>query len=111
MRRNLGDGWQNQPCQDVDRYKSCDIISSMKPDMIGYIAATLTTVSFVPQVIKTWKSKHANDVSLLMYCIFTAGIIMWLIYGIWAQAWPVAAANAVTLVLAGLILIMKLKWG
>ena len=83
----------------------------MTPDIIGYIAATLTTVSFVPQVLKTWKSKHANDVSLLMYCIFTAGIIMWLIYGIWSQAWPVAAANAVTLVLAGLILIMKLKWG
>jgi len=87
------------------------ITRAMKPDFIGYIAATLTTISFVPQVLKTWRSKHANDVSLWMYCIFTAGIVMWLIYGIWAQAWPVAAANAVTLILSGLILIMKLKWG
>jgi len=83
----------------------------MKPDTIGYIAATLTTVSFIPQVLKTWRSKHAADVSLLMYCIFTAGIVMWLIYGLWAHAWPVAIANMVTLVLAAMILVMKLKWG
>jgi MtN3 and saliva related transmembrane protein len=83
----------------------------MQHDLIGYVAATLTTVSFVPQVIKTWKSKHAADVSLLMYCIFTVGIITWLVYGILSQAWPVAAANAVTLVLALMILTMKLKWG
>ena len=87
------------------------IHSSMTPDMIGYIAATLTTISFVPQVLKTWRSKHAADVSLWMYCIFTSGIVMWLIYGIWAHAWPVAAANAVTLILSGMILTMKLKWG
>jgi MtN3 and saliva related transmembrane protein len=82
----------------------------MQHDVIGYIAAALTTVSFVPQVLKTWKSKQAADVSLWMYCIFTAGIIMWLIYGVLSEAWPVAVANAVTLVLAGLILAMKLKW-
>jgi len=81
------------------------------PDTIGYIAATLTTVSFVPQVLKTWRSKHAADVSLLMYCIFTAGIVLWLIYGILAHAWPVAAANAITLILSVMILTMKLKWG
>ncbi len=83
----------------------------MSPDLVGYIAASLTTVSFVPQVVKTWKSKHAADVSLWMYCIFTAGIVMWLIYGVWTRAWPVAAANAVTLVLASAILAMKIKWG
>ncbi len=83
----------------------------MQPDIIGYIAATLTTVSFVPQVIKTWKSRHAADVSLWMYSIFTVGVIMWISYGIHVSAWPVVAANAVTLVLAGAILIMKLRWG
>jgi MtN3 and saliva related transmembrane protein len=83
----------------------------MTPDFVGYIAASLTTVSFVPQVVKTWKSRHAADVSLLMYCIFTAGIVLWLIYGLWTEAWPVAAANAVTLVLASAILAMKIKWG
>lgn len=83
----------------------------MTPDFIGYIAASLTTVSFVPQVMKTWKSKHAADVSLLMYCIFTVGIVLWLIYGLLAHAWPVAAANVVTLILAGAILVMKIKWG
>jgi MtN3 and saliva related transmembrane protein len=83
----------------------------MNADIIGYIAATLTTISFVPQVLKTWRLRSAADVSFWMYCIFTAGIVMWLIYGILAGAWPVAAANAVTLVLAGAILTMKLKWG
>lgn len=83
----------------------------MTPDIVGYLAASLTTISFVPQVVKTWKSKHAADVSLLMYCIFTAGIVLWLIYGLLAQAWPVAAANAVTLLLSSAILVMKIKWG
>lgn len=86
-------------------------ILRMTPDFVGYIAATLTTISFVPQVIKTWKTRSAEDVSLWMYSIFTAGIVMWLIYGIWASAWPVAAANAVTLVLASAILAMKIRWG
>ncbi len=85
-------------------------LHTMNPDIVGYIAATLTTISFVPQVIKTWKSRSAADVSLWMYSIFTTGIVMWLIYGIWAHAWPVAAANAVTLVLASMILAMKIKW-
>ena len=82
----------------------------MKSDIIGYLAATLTTVSFVPQVLKTWRVGSAADVSLGMYSIFVIGTIMWLIYGLCVSAWPVVIANAITLVLACIILIMKLRW-
>ena len=77
-------------------------------DLIGYLAATLTTVAFVPQAHMTWKHKHADGVSLGMYVIFTLGIASWLIYGICIQVWPIIIANAITLMLAGFILVMKI---
>jgi MtN3 and saliva related transmembrane protein len=80
-------------------------------DVIGYMAAILTTISFVPQAVLTWKNKHADGVSLGMYVIFTAGIVCWLIYGILIHATPVIFANAITLALAGFILVMKLRYG
>lgn len=80
-------------------------------DMVGYLAAILTTISFVPQALLTWKHKHADGVSLGMYLIFTAGITCWLLYGICLHATPIILANAVTLVLAGFILVMKLRFG
>jgi len=80
-------------------------------DLVGYIAATLTTLAFLPQLLKTWASRSARDVSLGTFLLFTTGVALWLVYGILAGAWPVIAANAVTLILAGMILAMKLRFG
>ena len=77
-------------------------------DVIGYMAALMTTIAFVPQALMTWKNKHANGVSLGMYIVFTVGIALWLLYGLCLHVWPVIIANAVTLMLASFILVMKI---
>jgi MtN3 and saliva related transmembrane protein len=78
---------------------------------VGLIAGSFTTIAFVPQVWKVWKSRSARDISLPMYLIFTVGVALWLAYGLMTGAVPVIAANSVTLVLAGAVLIMKLRFG
>lgn len=83
----------------------------MLTEWIGYLAATLTTVAFVPQVWQIWRTRQTQDISLRMYVLFTAGIAAWLIYGLLIGAWPVVVANAVTFVLAGAVLILKLRHG
>lgn len=75
--------------------------------LLGLTAATLTTIAFIPQVIKTWKTKSADDLSLGMYSIFCTGALLWLIYGILIGDIPVIAANTVTLILALTILFFK----
>lgn len=79
-------------------------------ELIGYIAASLTTASFVPQAWKTFRSKDVSGISLVMYSMFTAGIALWLTYGLLLGAWPIVAANALTLGLACAILAMKLRY-
>jgi MtN3 and saliva related transmembrane protein len=79
-------------------------------DSIGYSAALLTTVAFVPQAWLTWKTRRADGVSLGMYSVFVAGVLLWLIYGVSLNAWPIIIANGVTLLLATLILGMKLTY-
>ncbi len=76
--------------------------------LLGLLAGTLTTISFVPQVLKTWKTKSAGDLSLGMYSIFCLGSLLWLIYGLIIYDIPVIAANAVTLALALTLLYFKL---
>lgn len=76
--------------------------------LLGLLAGTLTTISFVPQVLKTWKTKSADDLSLGMYSIFCLGSLLWLIYGLIISDIPVIAANAVTLTLALTLLYFKL---
>lgn len=80
-------------------------------ELIGSVAATLTTASFIPQVWKIWQTQHTKDISLFMYIAFTLGVAMWLAYGILLTAWPVIIANGITLLLSGSVLIMKLKFG
>lgn len=79
--------------------------------IIGYAAAVCTTLSFLPQAIKTIQTKSTESLSLSMYSMFTIGILLWLVYGIHIQDLPLIIANAVTLFLAGTILIMKIKHG
>ena len=72
--------------------------------LIGYTAATLTTVSFVPQALKTLRSGDTRGISLRMYGLFCSGIVLWGVYGLLSADGPLIAANAITLVLSGLIL-------
>jgi MtN3 and saliva related transmembrane protein len=77
-------------------------------DLIGYAAAALTTGSFLPQAILTLRTRDTSGISLAMYGAFTAGVALWLVYGIALGEWPIVVANAVTLVLAATILGTKL---
>ena len=79
-------------------------------NLLGLIAGTLTTIAFLPQLLKTWKSKSAKDVSLVMMITFSIGIFLWIIYGFAIGAMPIIVTNAVTLVLALLILILKIRY-
>lgn len=84
---------------------------SLTPDTIGSVAAVLTTVSFVPQAWKTWRTRDASGISLIMYAVFTTGVGLWLVYGLMLGALPLIAANAVTFSLALLILGMRIRYG
>lgn len=80
-------------------------------DWIGSIAATLTTTAFIPQAWQVWRTRHTKDISLGMYAIFTSGVALWAIYGVMIASWPVIIANCITLVLAGAVLVMKIRFG
>jgi MtN3 and saliva related transmembrane protein len=80
-------------------------------EIIGSTAAVLTTLSFVPQAWHTFKTRDVSGISLSMYSAFTLGVTLWLVYGLLLGAWPIIIANAITLVLALTILVMKLKFG
>jgi MtN3 and saliva related transmembrane protein len=79
-------------------------------DVIGYMAACLTTASFVPQAWHTFKTKDVSGISLAMYSSFTLGIALWLTYGLLLRAWPIVIANVITISLAVMILTMKLRY-
>jgi MtN3 and saliva related transmembrane protein len=80
-------------------------------EWIGGFAATLTTGSFIPQVLRVWQTRHTQDISLLMYTFFTLGVALWLVYGILLDAWPIIIANSITLLLAGTVLVLKQRFG
>ncbi len=79
--------------------------------IFGLIAATLTTISILPQVIKAWKTKKTGDLSLAMYSLFCAGVLFWLIYGIVISDLPIILANTITLILACTVLYFKIRYG
>jgi MtN3 and saliva related transmembrane protein len=79
--------------------------------LIGFTAAALTTLAFLPQVIKTWKSRSTGDISLSMFMSLTVGVLLWTVYGILISSPPVIVANSMVLVLAGIILVLKIKHG
>ena len=83
----------------------------MLSDIVGSIAATLTTIAFLPQAIQVIKTKSTRDISLVMYLVFTIGVAFWLTYGILLGAAPIIIGNIVTLILALIVLLMKLKHG
>lgn len=79
-------------------------------ETLGYVAGILTTIAFVPQVLQIYKTKSAKDVSLAMFLLFTLGVLLWLVYGISANALPVIIANSITLILSMVILFFKFKY-
>ena len=88
------------------------LISKMNmTDFFGYLSAFCTTVAFVPQAIKVYKTKHTYDISLGMILLMTVGVGFWIIYGVLINALPVIIANVITFILALYILIMKIKLG
>lgn len=78
--------------------------------VLGLVAATLTTFSFLPQLLKIWQSKSAKDVSFVMLIFFNTGVLLWLIYGLYLEAWPIILANGITLFFNVIILMLKIKY-
>lgn len=78
---------------------------------VGLLAAFCSTAAFLPQVVKTWRTRSTKDISLVMFTVLIVGILLWLAYGIIIRDIPLIVANAVTLVFAGTILFFKLKHG
>ena len=83
----------------------------MNADLIGAVAGTLSTIAFIPQVWQIWKTRSARDLSLPMYLIFTSGVALWFVYGLLLGAVPIVVCNGLTLLLAGTVMAMKLKFG
>jgi len=78
-------------------------------NITGSLAGGLTTIAFIPQVIRTWKTRSAQDISLFMFLLFSCGVMLWLIYGIMLQALPIILANGITLTLSTSILALKVR--
>lgn len=78
--------------------------------LLGLVAGLLTTISFVPQVVKTWRSRSAKDLSLVMFLLYCAGVFLWTIYGVMIDELPVILWNIITLILAAVILFFKIRF-
>ena len=78
-------------------------------EIIGYCAAFLTTIAFLPQAIQSWRTRDLSGISLGMYSLFTVGVGLWLVYGLIIKSWPLIMANALTFALALSILLLKLR--
>ncbi len=78
--------------------------------VLGLVAGTLTTLSFLPQLLKAWKSRSTHDISIGMFSLLAVGITLWTVYGAVTNDIPVIVANSVTLVFVGLILALKLRY-
>ena len=78
------------------------------PEIFGYAAALLTTIAFLPQLIRTFKTKSSSDISLVMLIMFMTGLAFWIIYGWETNSIPILAANITTLILNSCILVLKI---
>jgi MtN3 and saliva related transmembrane protein len=80
-------------------------------DYAGYAAALCTTGAYVPQVLRVWRTRSTQDISLKTFAVLVTGLSLWLVYGFWRGEIPLIAANSVTLVLASTILYFKIRHG
>jgi MtN3 and saliva related transmembrane protein len=81
----------------------------MDSNLLGFIAAGLTTAAFIPQTIQSWRSRDLSGISLTMYSLFTIGVILWIMYAVLIQSWPVLIANVITLGTSSSILYLKIQ--
>ncbi|MFM8810095.1 MAG: SemiSWEET family sugar transporter [Chthoniobacterales bacterium] len=77
---------------------------------LGLFAGTLTTISFLPQLVKAWKSRSTHDISIGMFSLLAVGITLWIVYGVVTSDLPVIVANSVTFIFVSLILALKLRY-
>ncbi len=80
-------------------------------DYAGYAAALCTTSAYIPQVLRVWRTRSTQDISLKTFLVLVTGLALWLVYGLWRTEIPLIAANSITLMLASTILYFKLKHG
>lgn len=78
--------------------------------MLGFVAGACTTAAFVPQVLKTWRTRSAEDVSLATFAIFAIGVLLWLVYGLYIDSLPIVVANGITLILASAMVVFTLRF-
>jgi MtN3 and saliva related transmembrane protein len=83
----------------------------MNGEWVGFVAAALTTFSFIPQAVRTIRTKETHGISLGMYVMFTVGIAFWLAYGLLLMSWPMILSNIVTLGLSSTVLALKIRYG
>ena len=79
-------------------------------ELVGYLAGALTTIAFVPQVVKAWKLRETRDLSLAMLVLFGTGILLWTVYGFWVASLPIIAANVITFALILVLLGLKIRY-
>lgn len=91
-------------------FKHLPVSSMDYVSVIGFAAAILTTIAFVPQVVRVWRSRSTRDISLPMFLVLALGIVLWLIYGALIGDLPLIVANVVTLILVLMILFFKLRY-
>lgn len=77
---------------------------------LGFVAGACTTAAFVPQVLKTWRTRSAEDVSLATFAIFGFGVLLWLVYGLYIDSWPIVIANGITLILASAMVVFTWRY-
>jgi MtN3 and saliva related transmembrane protein len=82
---------------------------SFNPEVVGYLAGGMTTISFVPQVIKTWRTKSTEDLSMGMLLTFSSGVMLWFAYGLAVSSRPMILWNALTFVQSAFLVVMKLR--
>jgi MtN3 and saliva related transmembrane protein len=87
-------------------------MSTISPavNLIGFLAAACTTISFVPQLVRVWQLRSAREISLIMFSVFSCGVFLWLLYGILVRSVPIILANAISLALSLGILALKLRF-
>lgn len=79
--------------------------------LLGLMAGTCTTLSFLPQLIKTWKTKSTHDISIGMYVTLSIGLLLWVFYGVYIYSLPIIITNVITLILALTVLVLKIRHG
>ena len=85
-------------------------LPSWAVNLIGSVAAICTTISLVPQIIRVYRLKSAREISLIMFLVYSVGLFLWLLYGIFIRSFPVILSNSVTLVLSFAILVLKIRY-